>query len=648
MQFFRFKTSKYEVNEYLVLLYRIAVLMGFYSFCRILFYLFNAPSFPKVTFVSFLTILKGGLMFDISAILYLNALYMLLFLLPFRFKFNAWYQTGLKWLFMVCNAIGLTFNLIDMVYYRYILKRTTSSVFNIAAFDAGNSKLIVRFFYDFWYLPTILIILLVLLAVLYSVFKPKPFRIKHSMIYFLTGTAFLLISATFSVFGMRGGWRHSTRPITMNNAGAFVSSPEEMALVQNTPFCILRTWGIKAFEHKNYFSSEEELNRIYNPIHVPDSVGPARKDNVVIIILESFSRAFVGSLNPQFKDPRDRSYTPFLDSLISQSLVCTNAFANGRKSIDAIPSVTASIPALIIPYVISERSGNKINSLASLLAVQGYQSAFYHGAPNGSMGFDAFTKIAGFQNYYGRDEYGNDADFDGIWGIWDEPFMQYFARGLNTMKEPFFTTLFSVSSHHPYEVPAKYKGKFPEGRIPLNKCIRYTDHSLQKFFDTARKMPWFKNTLFVITADHAVNSNIREYYTSVNFFAIPIIFYKPDGSLKGVDNRLVEQIDIMPTVLSYLNYPYPYLAFGNNLFDPAGKRFVINYIEESYQFLSGDYALYLTGDKLTGIYNRKEDPELHKNLLGKISLPEEEKLQRAIIQQFNNRMCDDRMVADKK
>jgi len=638
MQKFWFKTKKYEANEYLVLLYRISILMALYSFCRILFYLFNTPSFPKVTFFSFLTILKGGLMFDISAIIYLNLFYLILFLLPFRFKFKHWYQQFLKGLFMIGNSIGLAFNLIDLIYYRYILKRTTASAFDVAEFDAGNSKLIVRFFYDFWYIPLILTILIVVLSRLYSVFKPKPFRIKHPLVYFISGTAFLLLAAGLSVMGIRGGWRHSTRPITMNNAGAFVNSPEEMALVQNTPFCIIRTWNINAFEQKFYFTSEEELNKIYNPVHIPDSVGPAGKDNVVIIILESYSKAFVGALNPQFKDPRDRSYTPFIDSLISQSLVFTNAFANGRKSIDAIPSVTASIPALIVPYVISERSGNTINSLASLLDVQGYQSAFYHGAPNGSMGFDAFTKIAGFQHYYGRNEYGNDADFDGVWGIWDEPFMQYFARGMNTMKEPFFTTLFSVSSHHPYEVPVKYKGKFPEGRISLNKCIRYTDHSLQKFFDTARKMPWFKNTLFVITADHAVNSDIREYFTTVNYFAIPILFYKPDGSLKGVDNRLAQQIDIMPTILSYLNYPNPYLAFGNNLFDPSGRRFVINYIEESYQFLSGDYAMYLTGDKLTGIYNRNEDPELRKNLIGKIDLLEEQQLQKAIIQQFNNRM----------
>jgi len=636
-----------EANEYLVLVYRFLILMTFYSFCRILFYLFNPASFPKVTFASFLTIMKGGLMFDVSALLYLNAVYILLFLLPLRFKFEKGYQVFLKWLFIVTNSFGLAFNLIDMIYYRYILKRTTASVFDIAAYDAGNARLIGRFFYDFWFIPVILITMIILLSFLYSRYKPKSFRIKNSFIYFLSGLPVILLVAILSVIGMRGGWRHSTRPINMNNAGAFVDAPEEMALVQNTPFCIIRTWGKNAFVHKDYFSSEEELEKIYNPVIVPDSVGQTKKDNVVVIILESFSKAFIGALNPQYEDPRDRSYTPFLDSLIYESLIFTNAFANGRKSIDAIPSVTASIPALVLPYVISERSGNTINSLASLLSVQGYESAFFHGAPNGSMGFDAFTKIAGFQHYYGKNEYGKVEDFDGIWGIWDEPFMQYFANGMDKMKQPFFTTLFSVSSHHPYEVPGKYKGVFPDGRIPINKCIRYTDHALQKFFDTARKMPWFKNTLFVITADHSVDSDIKEYYTSVNRFAIPILFFKGDGTMKGVDDRIAEQIDIMPTILSYLNYPHPYMAFGNDLFNPNSKRFAINYIEESYQFLTGDYALYMTADKLNAIYNRKNDPELRDNLLGKVDLPEEEKLQKAIIQQFNNRMAENRMVVGK-
>jgi phosphoglycerol transferase MdoB-like AlkP superfamily enzyme len=161
-------------------------------------------------------------------------------------------------------------------------------------------------------------------------------------------------------------------------------------------------------------------------------------------------------------------------------------------------------------------------------------------------------------------------------------------------------------------------------------------------------MPWFKNTLFVITADHTVDSGIPEYYTSVNRFAIPILFYKADGSLKGVDNGLAQQTDIMPTVLSYLNYPHPYVAFGNNLLDPKSMRYAINYLEESYQFLSGDYVLYMTDDKLNAIYNRKEDPELRNNLSGKLELPEEQQLLKAIIQQFNNRMADNRLVIEKK
>jgi arylsulfatase A-like enzyme len=133
----------------------------------------------------------------------------------------------------------------------------------------------------------------------------------------------------------------------------------------------------------------------------------------------------------------------------------------------------------------------------------------------------------------------------------------------------------------------------------------------------------------------------------VNYFAIPILFYKPDGSLKGVDEGLAEQIDILPTILGYLNYPYPYLAFGNNLLDKTSKRFVINYIQDSYQFLFGDYAFYLTDDKLTAIYNRKDDPELKRNLLGTVDFMEAQQLQKAIVQQFNNRMADNRMVVGK-
>ncbi len=646
MNFLNFIKSKRLTSEYLVLIYRFAIVMLLYSIGRILFFCFNRSLFGHVDFSSFLRIMRGGFMFDTSAVLYLNALYFLLFLFPFSFKFSAFYQRLIKWVFMTINGIGLAFNYIDIIYYPFILKRTTASAFAIVSNDAGNYKLIMRFFYDFWYIAFIWLVTLWLLKWMYSLLEPKPVAYPKSIRYRLISTFALIVVSVLSVVGMRGGYMPSTRPISMNNAGKYVNSTEEMSLVQNTPFCIIRTFGKKAFETRNYFKSEDELNRIYTPFRVPNPTGDLKHDNVVVIILESFSREFVGSLNKDLNKGQYKGYTPFIDSLMTKSLVFTNAFANGRKSIDAIPSVTASIPALVVPYVISERSGNKINSLASILSAQGYQSAFFHGAPNGSMGFDAFAKIAGFQKYYGKDEYADDNGFDGVWGIWDEPFFQFFAKEMNQMKEPFFTTIFSVSSHHPFKVPEQYKSQFPEEHIPLQKCIRYTDHALKEFFAKASLMPWFKNTLFVITSDHCSESDFKEYKTSVNYFAAPLLFFKGDGSLVGKDNSLAQQIDIMPTILGYLNYNTPYVAFGNNLLDPLDKRFVINYLEDSYQLLTGDLALYFNENKLTAIYNRKEDPYLLQNLLGRSDFSKEQELFKAVVQQFNNRMVKNRLVPE--
>ncbi len=655
MKLYSFSNKKIPANEYLVMVYRFSIVMLLYSIGRIIFYLFNTSLFPNISFSSFLQIMRGGVMFDTSAVLYLNVLYFVFYLLPFPFKFNNGYQLFLKWLFMVINGIGLAFNHIDIIYYRFILKRTTASVFDIVGYDAGNYKLVFRFFYDFWYIALIVLVTILLLSYLYSVFTPRPSVVKvRSWKYGIVSLCGLLVVAYLSVIGMRGGYMPSTRPINMNNAGKYVNSTRDMSLVTNTPFCIIRTWGKKAFLVMDLLP-EDELKKIYSPVRneFPPSELPSpsgeglKKDNVVVIILESFSREFVGSLNKDLKNGQYKGYTPFLDSLITRSLVFSNAFANGRKSIDAIPSVTASIPALVLPYVISERSGNRINSLASVLNGEGYQTSFFHGAPNGSMGFDAFTKIAGYQRYFGKNEYGHDDGFDGVWGIWDEPFFQFFADEMNKMKEPFMTTIFSVSSHHPFVVPKQYQKQFPEEDIPLQKCIRYTDMALREFFEKSSKMPWFKNTLFVITADHCSESDFKEYKTNVMEHAVPLIFYKGDNSLSGVDTSLAEQIDIMPSILGYLNYSKPYVAFGNNLFDPKSPRFVINYPEEAYQFLYGDFVFYFSEGKVSGIFNRKDDPYLLHNLLGKVQFPEQEKLLMAIVQQFNNRMAQDHLVIEK-
>ena len=138
-------------------------------------------------------------------------------------------------------------------------------------------------------------------------------------------------------------------------------------------------------------------------------------------------------------------------------------------------SVLAGIPSLKDAFTSSPYSNQKIQSIVSVSNEMGYDTSFFHGAPNGSMGFQGFGNILGFQHYYGKDEYNNDADFDGMWAIWDEPFFQYFARTLNQKKSPFMATMFSASSHHPFKVPEKHQGKFKKGPLEIHAPIQYTD-----------------------------------------------------------------------------------------------------------------------------------------------------------------------------
>jgi phosphoglycerol transferase MdoB-like AlkP superfamily enzyme len=364
--------------------------------------------------------------------------------------------------------------------------------------------------------------------------------------------------------------------------------------------------------------------------------------------MESFSREFIGVLNPGLEGGAYKGFTPFLDSLIGQSKTFRHSFANGIKSIDALPSVITSIPSFFRPYVKSPYATNEIVGLGNILKEKGYETAFFHGAPNGSMGFDAFMKVAGYNRYFGMDEYGNDADFDGAWGIWDEEFMLYMEKEFGKLKEPFNAVFFSVTSHHPFKIPEKYAGKFKEGPSKFAIPVQYTDMAVRRFFEEASKKPWFDNTLFVITSDHSAIPIHPEFKNSVGAFAAPLIFYRPsDPGLRGMDSIVVQQIDILPSVLGYLGYNKDFVSFGNNVFDTTARHFAVNYNNEYYQIIKGRYVLQFLNDKTKALYNYSDDPLLTRNLVDSVqeTRQEMERLLKAFIQDYNHRMIKNKLTA---
>lgn len=635
-------------NIYSVLLYRLLLIMLLFSLARIGFFLYNKDLLSPATFSQFMFMMKGGLLFDLAAVLYLNAIFIILSIVPFDFRYNKAWQTILKYYYLIVNGLALALNGADFVYFRFALKRATSEVFKSFENEQHLGKLGFNFLIDYWPVTLFTLALIGLMIFLYGrvrCVKPSP---ANRFVYFGINFALVFVILGLMIGGIRGGFKHSTRPINISNAGKYANSADNVGVVLNTPFSIIRTSNKKVKLMPDYnFYDTDTLSLVYNTYYRPDTSKAFVPKNVVIIILESFGKEYVGALNKDLDGGTYTGYTPFLDSLISQGLTFNVSIANGRKSIDALPSILASVPSLGVPYIISPYSNNKINGIAGLLKKKGYYTAFFHGAANGSMGFDSFTRMAGFDNYYGLNEFDNKDFYDGMWGIWDEPFLQFFADNLNSFKEPFLASVFTLSSHHPFKVPEQYTGRFKKGPAPVLETIGYTDYALREFFSKISDKPWFENALFVITADHATEPVHPEYSNDYGNYTVPILFYEPGGTLHGIKNRLAQQIDIMPTVLNYLNYDEEYVAFGNDLLNDSHEPFVFNTPHGNYHLYFGDYLLVMSGEKVAAMYNYKTDRTLSTNILDQSSTIQKdmEGKIKAIMQVYSYRLKYNKMVA---
>ena len=508
------------------LLKRLIFLLIPYSLLRIGFYLYHLNIYKQFTqeeiFESFLL----GIRFDIAAIVLVNLPIIILSFIP---TFNQKFLKFERFFFIVINTAAFIVGLDDYELFLFMGKRLSYDFF---VMTDDILQQLPQITLNYWYLPFIAIAF----GMGFYFFDKKFFNLKPKTTPWFSYISGLILLGLFFV-GIRGGLQHKS----INVQSAFIQGKNELGhLVLNSPYHFLRTLKNRPMAKLKYFPSDDEAkNIILNRRDFRDGIQGKKNANVILIILESFSLEYMGE------------YTPFLNELKEKGLFFPRHLANGRRSIEALPSVLCGLPSLL-PEPVSKSiySGNKFNCFPEVLQNAGYTNHFFHAGARGTMGFESYTLANGFKKYFSRDDYGP-KDFDGNWGIFDLPYLQYVAGEISKMKEPFLAGIFTLSSHQPYRIPDEFEGKFPKGTLEIHESIGYADFALRKFFETAEKESWYKNTLFIITSDHTQKLETKKFSNVIGRYRVPMIIIGP-----GIDPKeslkVTQHSDIPKTVLDYV------------------------------------------------------------------------------------------------
>jgi phosphoglycerol transferase MdoB-like AlkP superfamily enzyme len=507
-----------------------------------------------------------GLRFDLSAIAYLNLPLVLLAACPPRWVEARWHRRCAAAYFVAVNSAAVLVMVFDIGFYPFAGTRLTAdaSVFlpdlraqagQLAASYAGLAVLGLAAVGGLWAIA------------------PRPAVVQAPRGWRWLPAAALALVAT--VVAARGGTQR--RPI--NAIAAFPHGNHDLGILTlNSAFTLLQSKSGNRLQPERFFADRATVDSLLGTGYgaVPPGPGGRPRPNIVLLVLESFGAEYWGA--PRRAHPE---LTPFLDSLRGQGAFFATGFANGRFSMDALPALLMGVPRLGSHNIaLGEYQANRWIGVGHRLSAAGYHTAFFHGAKKGTMYFDALAALAGIEDFYPLERFPADAQaqFDGHWGIFDEEALQFAVQRVGEFREPWFSVMFTISTHNPYVVPARYRDSLPRGSLPIHQNVAYTDLALRRFFEVARRQPWYGHTLFIVTGDHTAPMRTPRYDTPVGRFLVPMLLFEPGGRLPPLDTaRVVQHVDVFRTVLDWAGDRWADAPrFGRSLFaaDAPGEALV--------------------------------------------------------------------------
>jgi phosphoglycerol transferase MdoB-like AlkP superfamily enzyme len=538
---------KRNFGKTLFILKLLGICLLFLVTHRVLFLISFYSGFSGVPFIEFIKAFLIGALTDAVASCYF-LLPTWLILLFFNIEHRVTRIAALSW-FVIGFAMVCVLNLADIGYFPITKKRMGSELLDILP---EVPALLTAYMKDYWYL---FILLIGFVWFAFHIFKKQLARYQNGR----TELTFKIANVVLTVFIMGSIMRGSygERPFIPFDIPSMVN-PKLQWLASNTPFQFIHTLENKNVKTETYFEEQEAENIIgFKKQFVSKEF---KKKNILFIILESFCSERLGIYNPAMKP-----YTPFMDSLLLHARSYTYGTANGRMTIDALPSVLSGMPSFMEKnYCYSNYNNNTINGISPLLEKEGYSNAFFYGGLKTTFGFENFMNINFSKNYYDQENYESHYSNSG-WGVDDHLYLPFVARKLATLKQPFCASLLTLSLHHPFPVPEPYKTLLDTIKDPIRKSIKYTDLSMQAFFNQIKNEPWYRNSVIAICADHSSGGVDQVQNNAINEFAIPISFLAVgDTAFNKPVDRCISQIDMFPTVLDYLGYNKPFVCLGNS------------------------------------------------------------------------------------
>jgi hypothetical protein len=578
-------------NRLALLLKRLLLAFFFLSISRLVFYVYNFDSFSSFTFVEVCKTFLTGLRFDVYYLAYGLFPFILVHVLPFNGIYHPRISHISAIYFHIVLGIALFLNITDTLFFEFSGKRTGSEIL-FFIMDPANQ--LFTYVYSYFHYILFVLFLLFLQVYMYPRGHIHLFTTTIRLHTSVGSILLFLVSIPIMIIGMRGGLGH--KPLKSIDASLW-ASPGLESVATSTPFQIIQSLDhrpeLPPFTPVISIPKKEVSSSIHGQHLREFFISTDTPFNVVVLVLESFGRDYVGFLNkdnPNTRPPFPGSYTPFLDSLAAHSLIYPFAYANATRSVEAIPAIFAGIPHMLNrPFIYSQFQANPIKGIHHYLHQKGYHTSFFHGAANGTMGIQSFLKKTGPIPYFGLNEYPNQKKhYDGHWGIFDHYYLPYVAQQLALFPTPLFSGIFSLSSHHPYAIPADFPSV--KGQLPIHHSIHYTDHAIRLFFLEASKHPYFKRTIFLIVADHASHSKEDYFYTPQGKMEILCMIFDPSGTISpGIDFKTVQQVDILPTLLTLggIN-KHQNTLLGESFFDNSAEGKALFRFDNQYYMIQND------------------------------------------------------------